>query len=126
MLISSKKKVAANAKERADRKWKESLLEAVRHVGNFAGAAASGTVDLFDLLGKGIDTLGSIFDGGFSWLKALGIPAIVGALGWIGNNYQESEEYIVGHTDKDGNQITDNYDLVNFRTWVSAREQLGT
>lgn len=117
-------KVAANAEKRADRKWKESLLEAVRHVGNFAGAAANGAVDLFDLIGKGVDTLGSIFDGGFSWLKALGIPAIVGALGLIGNNYQESEEYIVGHTDKDGNQITDNYDLVNFRTWVSAREQL--
>ena len=116
-------KVAADAKERADRRWKESLLNAVRHVGNFAASTASGTLNLFDLLGTGIDKLGGLFD----WLKSpLGIAGIITALSWLGDNYQNSEEYIEAHTDKDGNQITDNYDLVKTRTWISARDQLIT
>ena len=116
-------KIAADAKEKADRRWKESLLNAIRHVGNFAASTASGTMNLFDLIGKGVDKLGGLFD----WLKSpLGLAAIVAGISWLGDKYQESEEYIQAHTDKDGNQITDNYDLVKTRTWISARDQLIT
>ena len=108
-------------KEKADRNWKERLLAAVHGVG--AATKNAGT-NLFELLGKGLSFLKDGLGGLGSLLAALGLSAGVTSLMEVGDKYQESEEYIEGHTDADGSLVTDNYDLVKYRTMFSARNQI--
>ena len=112
---------AAKEKEKEEKKWKENLLNAVKGVGHAATAAG---LNLFDLLGKGLSSIMDGFGNLGSVLSSLALPAAVAALSKLGDDYQESEEYIQGHTDADGSLVTDNYDLVKHRTWASARKQL--
>ena len=99
-------------KEKAEKVWKDKLLSAVHGVGSSMRDAG---MNIFDLLGKGFNWL---MNGGLSsLLAALGL----GALMKTGDDYQKSEEYIEGHTDADGSLVTDNYDLVKYRTMWGAR-----
>ena len=114
-------KIAAEEKEKEEKSWKEKMLAAVQNMGGFAASAGT---SLFDLIKSGIDSLLGGFSNLGSVLGSLAIPAAVAALMKMGDKYQESEEYIQGRTDADGELVTDNYDLVKGRTLISARNQL--
>ena len=120
-------KIAAKDKEKEDKQWKASLLDAIRNVGH---SAAASSLDLFSLLGKGFDMLKNGLGNIFSGLGSLTLPALIGAGVYSWNKYKNSEEYIESRTDVDndgdgeGDFIYDNTDVNIARGYISAREKL--
>lgn len=115
--------LAAKKKEKEEKKWKDDILSAIHGVGNKVSAGAAATSGLFDkikdLFSKIPNLLGnlpsSIANGIGSIIKGLGIggslATIAGVLMGKWHDYQDSEEYMLSRTDKDGYQITDDANL---------------
>ena len=115
--------LAAKKKEKEEKKWKDDILSAIHGVGNKVSAGAATTAGLFDkikdLFSKIPNFLGnlpsSIANGIGSIIKGLGIggslATIAGVLMGKWHDYQDSEEYMLSRTDKDGYQITDDANL---------------
>ena len=119
--------IAADNKEKADRKWKDALLNSVKHLGGIAAAGVGAGMNLFDLLKNGLDGLLGGIGGLGGLLGSLALPAGIESLIKMGNDFINSEEYQKGYTDVDadgdgeGDKISNNWEIQKWRTRISAR-----
>ena len=119
--------MAAENKEKADRKWKDSLLNAIKHLGGIAAAGVGAGLNLFDLMKDGMKGLLDKFSGLGSLLGSLALPFGIESLIKMGDDYINSPEYQKGYTDVDadgdgeGDKISNNWDIQKWRTRISAR-----
>ena len=120
--------IAAENKEKADRKWKDSLLNAIKHLGGIAAAGVGAGMNLFDLMKDGMKGLLDKFGGLGSLLGSLALPFGIESLIKMGDDYINSEEYKKGYTDVDadgdgeGDEIYNNWNIQKWRTRFSARK----
>ena len=120
--------IAAENKEKADRKWKDSLLNAIKHLGGIAAAGVGAGMNLFDLMKDGMKGLLDKFGGLGSLLGSLALPFGIESLIKMGDDYINSEEYKEGYTDVDadgdgeGDEIYNNWNIQKWRTRFSARK----
>ena len=120
--------MAAENKEKADRKWKDSLLNAIKHLGGIAAAGVGAGMNLFDLMKDGMKGLLDKFGGLGSLLGSLALPFGIESLIKMGDDYINSPEYKEGYTDVDadgdgeGDEIYNNWNIQKWRTRLSARK----
>ena len=101
--------IAAKKDKKADAKWREDLLTAVKGLGTLGAASLSSGTSLFDLISDGFDALGGTLG---KVLGILALPLGVTSLIKSWDEYKESPEYIESRTDYNGEMIYDNTDIM--------------